>query len=479
MHLRPIEQTQGANLYEQVANRIQALIAEGTLQPGDRLPSVRKVHQQMSVSISTALEAYRLLEDRGLIGAKPQSGYFVRSLKSPPEPDRSSPTQKSCRVDTSLVFQVNSMLRDPEIIQLGAAVPGMDLFPLSTLNRLMGQVMRQDPTLVHSYTPPPGCLEFRRAIARRLLDADCAVTPDQIVATHGATEAVYLSLRATTQPGDTVAIASPCYYGLLETLSILHLRALELPTHPREGICLTALETALKRKQISACALVSNFSNPLGTCMSNEKKQDLVELLARYQIPLIEDDVYGDLSFDGDRPKAIKAFDKDGFVLYCASYSKVLSPGLRVGWAIPGRYQSTVERLKLTVNMSTSPASQLAIAAFLANGGYDRHLRNLRRAYEQQMLQMIQAICHYFPEDTKVTRPTGGQVLWIELPPHFDAMELFYRAGQHKISISPGIMFSPSGSYGNCFRLNSGLPWSPEIEQAMETLGRLISEQEE
>ncbi|MBP0024846.1 MAG: PLP-dependent aminotransferase family protein, partial [Roseofilum sp. SID2] len=436
-------------------------------------------HQQMSVSISTALEAYRLLEDRGLIGAKPQSGYFVRSLKSPPEPDRSSPTQKSCRVDTSLVFQVNSMLRDPEIIQLGAAVPGMDLFPLSTLNRLMGQVMRQDPTLVHSYTPPPGCLEFRRAIARRLLDADCAVTPDQIVATHGATEAVYLSLRATTQPGDTVAIASPCYYGLLETLSILHLRALELPTHPREGICLTALETALKRKQISACALVSNFSNPLGTCMSNEKKQDLVELLARYQIPLIEDDVYGDLSFDGDRPKAIKAFDKDGFVLYCASYSKVLSPGLRVGWAIPGRYQSTVERLKLTVNMSTSPASQLAIAAFLANGGYDRHLRNLRRAYEQQMLQMIQAICHYFPEDTKVTRPTGGQVLWIELPPHFDAMELFYRAGQHKISISPGIMFSPSGSYGNCFRLNSGLPWSPEIEQAMETLGRLISEQEE
>ncbi|MBP0028441.1 PLP-dependent aminotransferase family protein [Roseofilum sp. Guam] len=478
MHLRPIEQTQGANLYEQVANRIQVLIAEGTLQPGDRLPSVRKVHQQMSVSISTALEAYRLLEDRGLIGAKPQSGYFVRSLKSPPEPDRSSPTQKSCRVDTSLVFQVNSMLRDPEIIQLGAAVPGMDLFPLSTLNRLMGQVMRQNPTLAHSYTPPPGCLEFRRAIARRLLDADCAVTPDQIVATHGATEAVYLSLRATTQPGDTVAIASPCYYGLLETLSTLHLRALELPTHPREGICLTALETALKRKQISACALVSNFSNPLGTCMSNEKKQDLVELLARHQIPLIEDDVYGDLSFDGDRPKAIKAFDKDGFVLYCASFSKVLSPGLRVGWAIPGRYQATVERLKLTVNMSTSPASQLAISAFLANGGYDRHLRNLRRAYEQQMLQMIQAICHHFPEDTKVTRPTGGHVLWIELPPHFDAMELFHRAGQHKISISPGIMFSPSGSYGNCFRLNSGLPWSPQIEQAMETLGRLISEQE-
>lgn len=476
MHLRPIEQTEGANLYEQVANRIQILIAEGTLQPGDRLPSVRKVHQQMSVSISTALEAYRLLEDRGLIGAKPQSGYFVRSLKSPPEPDRSSPAQKACRVDTSLVCKVNSMVRDPEIIQLGAAVPGMDLLPLSTLNRLMGQVMRQDPILAHSYTPPPGCLEFRRAIARRLLDADCAVTPDEIVATHGATEAVYLSLRATTKPGDTVAIASPSYYGLLESLSTLHLQALELPTHPREGICLDALETALKRKQISACALVSNFSNPLGTCMSNEKKQELVELLTRYEIPLIEDDVYGDLSFHGDRPKAIKAFDREGLVLYCASYSKVLSPGLRVGWAIPGRYQAKVERLKMTVNMSTSPGAQLAIAAFLTNGGYDRHVRNLRRAYEQQMLQMIQAICNYFPEETKVTRPTGGHVLWVELAPQFDTMELFHKACQHKISISPGIMFSPSSSYGNCFRLNCGLPWSPKIEQAMETLGYLIKE---
>jgi len=477
MHLRPIEQINGANLYEQVANRIQSLIAQGTLQPGDRLPSVRKVHQQMSVSISTALEAYRLLEDRGLIGAKPQSGYFVRSVKSPPEPDRSSPAQKACRVDTSLVCRMNSMVRDPEIIQLGAAVPGTDLLPLSTLNRLMGQVMRQNPALAHSYSPPPGCLEFRRAIARRLLDADCAVTPDEIVATHGATEAVYLSLRATTQPGDTVAISSPCYYGLLEALATLHLKALELPTHPRDGICLDALEAALKGKKISACALVSNFSNPLGTCMSNEKKQELVELLTEYQIPLIEDDVYGDLSFNGDRPKALKAFDRDGLVLYCASYSKVLSPGLRVGWAIPGRYQAQVERLKLTVNLSTSSGSQLAIAAFLNNGGYDRHVRNLRRAYEQQMLQIIQAICNYFPEETKVTRPTGGHVLWVELAPHFDSMELFHKACQHKISISPGILFSPSGSYNHCFRLNCGLPWSPEIEQAMETLGGLIKEQ--
>ncbi len=477
MNLRPIERVEGGNLYEQVANRIQTLIAEGTLQPGDRLPSVRKLHQQMSVSISTANQAYRLLEDRGLIGAKPQSGYFVRHLKSPGEPNPSFPRQQACRVDTSLVFRVNAMLRDPEIIQLGAAVPGMDLLPLSALNRLMSQVLRENPELAHAYTPTPGCLEFRRAIARRLLDADCTVTPDQIIATNGATEAVYLSLQATTQPGNTVAIASPCYYGLLEALESLHLQALELPTHPREGICLGALEAALKRRQIAACALISNFSNPLGTCMSDSKKEKLVELLTQYQIPLVEDDVYGDLSFQGDRPKALKAFDREGLVLYCASYSKVLSPGLRVGWAVPGRYQAQVERLKLTMNLSTSPGNQLAIAAFLANGGYDRHLRQLRRAYEQQMVQMIQAICHYFPEETKVTRPTGGHVLWVELPPQFDTMTLFHTACQHRISIAPGMMFSPSGSYHHCFRLNCGLSWSSKIEQAMEKLGELIKHQ--
>ena len=477
MNLRPIERIAGSNLYEQVANRIETLIAEGTLQPGDRLPSVRKLHQQMSVSISTALEAYRLLEDRGFIGAKPQSGYFVRQFKSRPEPERSSPRQEACCVDTSLVFQVNAMLHDPEIIQLGAAVPGMDLLPLSALNRLMGQVMRQDPALAHGYTPPPGRIEFRRAIARRMLDADCTVSPDQIVATNGTTEAVYLSLQAATQPGDTVAIASPSYYGLLEALESLHLRAIELPTHPREGICLEALETALQRHSIAACALVSNFSNPLGTRMSDPKKEELVELLTQYQVPLVEDDVYGDLAFNGDRPKALKAFDREGLVLYCSSYSKVLSPGLRVGWCIPGRYQTKIERLKLTTNMTTCPANQLAIAAFLVNGGYDRHLRQLRRAYEQQMMQMIQAICHYFPEETKVTHPSGGHVLWVELPPQFDTMELFYAASHYKISISPGIMFSPSGCYGNCFRLNCGLPWSPKLDRAMELLGQLIHDQ--
>ncbi|HEY9640885.1 MAG TPA: PLP-dependent aminotransferase family protein [Coleofasciculaceae cyanobacterium] len=480
MKVKLIDQSQNANLYEQVADRICALIREGTLQPGDRLPSVRRLHEQLSVSISTVLEAYRLLEDRGLISARPQSGYYVKQmlLAAPEEPDQSKPPKKACSVDNSLAFQVIRQVQDTRIVNLASAVPSMEMLPLDTLNRLMGQVLRNQPLVSHSYDVPPGCQPLRHEVARRLMDAGCSITPDEIVTTNGTFEAVYLSLKAVTRPGDTVAIESPAYYGLLEALEILHLKALELPTHPREGISLLHLENALQKKQIAACTLVSNFSNPLGSCMSDARKKELVQLMAHYDTPLIEDDVYGDLYFEGTRPKALKAFDRDGIVLYCASYSKTLSPGFRVGWAVAGRYQSKVEQLKWVVNQTTAIAPQLTIAAFLSNGGYDRHLRHLRRAYQSQMALMTQSICEYFPPETRVTRPNGGHVLWVELPQPFDSTVLYRQALEHNVSIAPGVMFSPSGSYGNCFRLNTGLPWSSRIEQAMQTLGDLTKQQQ-
>lgn len=476
-----LEQTQDKSLYEQVADRIQRLIAEGTLQVGDRLPSVRKLHEQWSVSISTVLEAYRLLEDRGFIAARPQSGYYVKQamLKAPGEPQQSTPPRKAHHVDNSLSFRVICSIRDSQTIKLGAAVPSMELLPIAALNRLTGQILRQHQVTAHAYDVPPGCEPLRHEVARRLMDTGCSVTPDEIVTTNGTFESVFLSLRAVTEPGDTVVIESPTYYGLLEALEILHLKALELPTHPREGLCLSDLEAVLQKRRIAACALVSNFSNPLGTCMSDQRKRQLVELLAKHEVPLIEDDIYGDLYFEGSRPKAMKAFDRNGLVLYCSSCSKTLSPGLRVGWVVAGRYQAKVEQLKWVINQTTAIAPQLTVAAFLSNGGYDRHLRQLRRAYQSQMSRMTQAICDYFPSETRVTRPNGGHVLWVELPEGFDSLALYETALQHHVSIAPGVIFSPSGSYNNCFRLNCGLPWSEDIDRAMQTLGKLIQQQME
>lgn len=477
--LSPLIAVTDQTLYEQVADRIQSLIREGTLAPGDRLPSVRKLKRQLSVSMSTVLEAYRLLEDRGIITARPQSGYYVKAtaLALPDEPSQSAPPPQVRPVDISLMLRLLRMGQSPEVIQLGAAIPGVEHFPLNTLNRLIGQVMRADPMAVHSYNVIPGCEPLRREVAKRMLNAGCSVAPDHIIATAGTTEAYYLALRTVTQPGDTVVIESPSYYAVLEAMNSLGLNALELPTHPRDGMSLSALEAALKNQSVAACFLVSNFSNPIGSCMDDNKKKKLVDLLNQYDVPLIEDDVYGDLNFEGDRPKAIKAFDTEGRVIYCSSVSKTLSPGLRVGWCIPGRYYHQIEHLKVVVSHMTATAPQLAVAAFFANGGYDRHLRQLCRAYQQQINHMLQAILNYFPAETRVTQPAGGHILWVEITGGFDALELFEEAIHHHISIAPGPMFSASNGYQNCFRLNAGLPWSEDIEQAMKTLGELAKKQ--
>ncbi len=249
-------------------------------------------------------------------------------------------------------------------------MPSTELFPLAALNRLMGQVTRS-PALIHGYDVPAGSLVLRHEVARRLMEAGCALNPNELIITNGATEAMYLSLQAVTNPGDTVAIESPTYYNLLEILNALHLKALELPTHPQTGVSLTALESALQQKQISACVLIPNFSNPLGSCMSEENKSAIAKMMAEYRVPLIEDDVYGELNFSGTRPRAIKAFDTEGWVIYCSSMSKILSPGLRVGWCASGRYQLKIEQLKMAMNLNTAPLPQLTIAAFLTNGGYD------------------------------------------------------------------------------------------------------------
>jgi len=480
MNITPIDLAPGEILYKQVADRLQRLITEGTLKPGDRLPSVRKLRQQLSVSTSTVLEAYRLLEDRGLILTRPQSGYYVKqtALRVLQEPAPSQPPPQAHDIDLPWTFRVINSIQQTELIQLGAAIPAMTFLPTAQLNRLMGKLLREQPMLTHTYGPPAGCEELRSEFAKRMLDAGCSVSPEQLVITNGANEAIFLSLKALTQPGDTIALESPTYFAMLEALKTLQLRALTLPTHPRDGISLPHLEKACQTQAVRAVLLVSNFSNPLGSCMGDRAKKHLVELLNRYQIPLIEDDAYGELTFEGRRPKAIKAFDTENRVLYCSSVSKTLSPGLRIGWCAGGRYHPSISKLKSIINQGTALAPQLTVAAFLANGGYDRHLRQLRRVYQTQMTRLQQAIYDDFPAETCVSRPTGGHVLWLEMPPNFDALRLHEEALDRKISIAPGIVFSASGQcYRNCFRLNAAIPWSAEVDQAMKTLGYLAKKQ--
>ncbi|MBT0651991.1 PLP-dependent aminotransferase family protein [Geobacter luticola] len=462
-------------LYESVAGQMSRLIEEGTFGPGARIPSVRTLSRQLSVSINTVMEAYGLLEDRGIIEARPQSGYYVRARLAdlPAEPGMSRPALSPTRVTTKeLSRMILRDTRDTGLVPLGAAIPDPEHLPIDRLNRMLSTEARRHRVQSVSYEIPPGCEKLRVQVARRMVSAGCTLTPDQIVTTCGCMEAVNLALLALCRPGDTVAIESPTYYNFLQALELLGLKALEIPTHPRDGISLDALRYALEHNRISACLVCTNFSNPLGSLMPNNRKQELVELLASRDIPLIEDDLNGDLSFSHERPRVAKSYDREGLVLLCSSFSKTLAPGYRVGWIAPGRYQTEIERLKGILTIADATPPQLAIAEFLANGGYDHHLRSLRRIHARQTALMAQAVGRYSPPGTRVTCPAGGFVLWVEFPPWVDSLVLYEQALAAGITIAPGPIFSAAQKYRNCIRLNAGY-WSERVERAIETLGQL------
>lgn len=464
-------------LYQELANRLAELIQRGTYPRGERIPSVRQMSRQQGVSISTVLQAYTLLEDRGLIEARPQSGYYVheRGADRLPEPEISSPGRDPSKVGLSeLVMMLMRDASNPKLAQLGAALPNPEFLPIKKINSIITRILHQNGADLQQYHFPPGLEVLRVQIARRMTNAGCNLSPADILVTSGGTEALEICLRATCKPGDIVATEAPAYFGILQMLEMLGLRALEIPTHPREGISVEALKFAIEHNPIRAAALIPNFHNPLGSLMPDEKKKELVALLARHEIPLIENDVSGEIYFGEKRPITCKAFDKKGLVMLFSSFSKDISPGLRIGWVAPGRFKSEAEWLKFTLS-STSPLAQMAVAEFLENGGYEHHLRRIRREYARNVDLMSQAVMRYFPAETRVTRPSGGLVLWVQLPESVDALELYKLALQEDITLAPGHVFSATRQFPNFIRLNAA-EFNYQIERALERLGKTIKE---
>lgn len=474
--MRASSETHPPRLYEQVAGRLGEAIAAGTLRVGDRLPSVRELSASEQVSVSTVLQAYLHLESQGLIEARPQSGHYVRPRERllPAEPQVSQPAHQASAVSVGAhVTQVYRAVSDPRIVPLGAACISAELMPTRRLNRELALLAREAGEVAIEYDMPPGCLALRQQVARRSLQWGCPLSPEEIILTCGASEAVNLCLAAVARRGDTVAVESPAYYGLLQALEAQGLRVLELPSHPRHGLELDALETTLKKRKLAAVFSVPSFSNPLGSCMPEAHRERLVRMLAAREIPLIEDDIYADLHFGPVRPRPAKAHDRQGLVMLCGSFSKTLAPGYRVGWVAPGRFREKVELLKYANTVATPSLPALAIAAFLREGGYERHLRSLRRQLEVQVRRIGEAVGEHFPEGTRVTRPEGGQLLWVELPRQVDSLVLHERALAAGIGIAPGPIFSAQKRYAHFIRLSCGFPWSPRLEAAVATLGSL------
>lgn len=415
------------HLYLHIAEGIEQQIMGKVLNIGDKLPSVRNLSQHHDVSVSTALQAYYHLEGKGLIESRPQSGYYVRFNPSrfPPRPEKSKPPHalKTKNVD-AIISEVYDDWNDPGITRFSLSVPSPQMLPLPALNKAMLQAIRELPANGTSYEPVKGNALLRRQIGRWALNWQGRLGEEDFITTAGCMSAISYCLMALTKRGDTIAVESPAYFGTLRLLNSLGLRVLELPTDPDTGVDPDDVKKALQKYDLKACLFVTNFSNPLGFCIPDEQKKALTELLSFHGVPLIEDDLYGDVYFGKKRPKSCKSFDEDGNVLWCSSVSKTLAPGYRVGWVAPGKYYDQVKRLKLYHSITSPTIEQMTIANFLATGRYEHHLRKLRTTLYANSLQYIRAIGEYFPEETKVTHPSGGFILWVELPKHIDTYEL-------------------------------------------------------
>ena len=468
-----------APLYHQLAEHIQSLVRAGTLRAGERVPSVRRLSQQKGVSVSTVLQAYQRLEAIGLIESRPQSGYYVkRAAPAVEEPAASRPPQRALTVDVNdLADAVLGHATDPSFVAFGSGCPAGELFALERVRRAMAALALRDRGSLGRYGLPPGTEQFRRAVARRALEWGCRFDWRNLVTTTGCMEAVNLCLRAVTKPGDLVALESPTYYGFLQILQTLGLRALEIPTHPRSGISLEALELALAEHPVRAVLVMPNVSNPIGASMTEQAKKRLVELLAAKNVPLIEDHIYADLSFESAPPRAAKAFDKSGGVMVCSSFSKTLAPGLKAGWIEPGRWRDQVRKLKWVSSGGSNELIELALAEVLESGAYERTLRVLRRRFESQVVAARGVIAECFPRGTRVTRPSGAFILWLELPKGCDSVTLFEKLIPRRITIAPGPMFSASGRYRNYLRLSLGMAWSARCEEALREVGALAQQQ--
>ncbi|HEX6735960.1 MAG TPA: PLP-dependent aminotransferase family protein [Azonexus sp.] len=470
-------------LYRRLADHYRGAIETGTLAPGDRFPSVRALVERHGVSLSTALQLCRQLESDGWLEARPRSGNFVRRpkpLAARPlaEPSADQPLDPAQYI--GIHSQVSEIIargqHSPVRVNFSGARCAPEHYPGEALKNAAVRALRRQPQVLVEVPSYRGDAAFRTVLARRAMAAGMVLGADDILVTQGCIEALNLALRAVTRPGDIVAVESPTFYGLLQVLETLGLRALEIPTSPQTGISLEACELALRGNEvIKALVVVPHLQNPLGSIMPDAHQQRLVELCAVHGVPLIEDDTYSALVDDEMPRRALKSWDTTGNVMHCSTLHKILAPGLRLGWISAGRWQARVEMLKYAQNRHNEALPQMAAADFLASSAFDRHLRRLRDTLRGQRERTAATLAACFPAGTALNQPHGGLSLWVELPGRLSSRALFEAALAEGILIAPGLMFSNSSRCDHFIRIGCGLPYTPVVDSALRRLGELTA----
>lgn len=475
--MRLLDRSSSDFLYQQVIDYITKQEVNGNLMAGDKLPSLRKLSQQFSISIPTVKQAYVELERQGLISARPQSGYYLRAKQAKkllPRRDKWACRPPEAVTCGHLIEKNYEVIHRPDTVALGVSNPIQAHPPDKTLARYMRSVLSKVSDKAVSYGPVNGDIKLRLSLATRYQNLGVDINHQEILITSGAQEALSIALQCVAKAGDIIAIESPCFFGIIELIESLGMKALEVYTCTDNGVSISDLESLLDQHQVTACLFSTAVNNPLGSLMPDKQRQQLVSMLEKRNIPLIEDDVYSDLYFTGKRPTPAQLYSEKGLVMTCSSFSKTAAPGYRVGWLLAGKYEEKAKRIKRAQSCSTAMLPQWTLNDYLMSGEYDRHLIVLRKKLSYNCERLRAAIAADFPDQVRISQPQGGSVLWVRCQSHVNTSDFFHQAIENGVSFAPGQMFSPSGQFKNFMRISYGVQWGEDIEQAVKKLGKLV-----
>ncbi|RQW64458.1 PLP-dependent aminotransferase family protein [Vibrio viridaestus] len=451
--------------YKQLAQKVVTDIQSNKLTDGEKMPSLRRFAHQHEVSVSTAVSCYEELVAQGWIQARPQSGFFISSKSSPiPSP-----------VWESFVSQSTLAKRQIEKPNVNDGPLGTSRLELSettskSLERSVKRVMNRTNTQLMLYPDNRGEKPLRQALATHFSRLGYAINSQELLISHGCLDSVKIALTVCTNPGDTIAISSPCYNGLLDLISQLGLHIIEVPSHS-DGIELDQLETLFQNAKVKAGLFCTTHMNPQGITMTMAQKKRLSDLANHYQIPVIEDDVYFELSHTNQHPLPAAYYDENGYVLWCGSFSKSLSPAYRVGWCRPGRYFEAY--LKHLLGVPT--LIQHALADFIDSGSYIKHLKQARFQLSANKNRYIKYLGHRLPQGSAITQPDGGLVLWIQIP-GLNIDRVRQATERNNLDIRTGDIFTESDRYQNCIRINMGYLFNDKIESELEKLVCIVKQ---
>ncbi|OJJ22190.1 hypothetical protein BKI52_09125 [marine bacterium AO1-C] len=470
--------------YEEIVLNIEEKIQQEILVSGQKLPSVRALCLEMSVSPSTVFKAYYELEARGLIEARSKSGYYVSLKVTQLKKIRhqaqvlldDSISIKAKNVD-EMIEEIEQAKLDDIKVDFSSATPSVEMLPLEKLNKSIRSALAGDSKQdLIAYENPLGAVQLRKYISLQKIKGNLSNLVDQIVITAGCLEAIGIALKILLKGGDAVLVDTLNYYNILSLLKSTDVKIYTYPFSESSDFDPVHFENVLLTHHIKLCLISSNFHNPTGTSLTTQAKKAIVEVATQHQVYIIEDDVYGDLYFGKNSPSTLKQFDTDGLVYYCSSFSKTLAPGFRIGYCLPGTKYQEFAKYKRLLSLGTNSVTQAALVNFMTTGRYDFHLKRLRKQLHLNMLKYGDTILSVFPKEVHLQVPEGGYVFWIGFPQPFDGYELYKKCLQEKILITPGEVFSTNGAYKNFIRISFSKPFDDTVDKALKRIGALAKQ---